>query len=110
MVLRKRIELTTSNLRAARVLIMYDRAVHARSHPVASGAEVSPTAAAAEYRLGVRSVGLRPMALACREQGRSAISSERLCTPSSIRRRSGRRTLVPYGGSPTLSKGINAKF
>ena len=40
------------------------------------GAGLSPTAAA-ENRLGVRSVGLRPMALACREEGRSAISSER---------------------------------
>ena len=40
------------------------------------GAGVSSTAAA-ENRSGVRSVGLRPMALACRVQGRSAISSER---------------------------------
>ena len=34
----------------------------------------------------VRSAESRPMASACREQHRSAISSERLCTPSSIRR------------------------
>ena len=40
------------------------------------GAGVSSTAAA-ENRSGVRSVGLRPLALACRVRGRSAISNER---------------------------------